>query len=123
GDLLDYREATTALVNDFVEQPLAGEGSFTGKLKNQLEASPTSALQLTSELLFIYCLPMHQSSMGQSAKMDLIRTVTSWREGVAPLSAELEPALVTGVARVGTAYHTYRWKVFGYLVQLTRTIT
>lgn len=122
GEPLNYREATAELINDFVEQPMVGEGNFTGKLKTQLETSADSALQLAAELLFIYCLPMHQGSMGQSAKVDLIGTVTDWRGGVAPLPEELERALTTGVARVGTAYHTYRWKVFGYLVLLTHAL-
>lgn len=119
---LDYREATAGLVNDFIKQPIEGGGSFTEKLEKQLAHSSDSAVQLASELLFLYCLPMHESSMGQATKVDLINTVASWWESVTPLPMALQSALLTGIARVGTDYQTYRWKIFEYLIRFTKAL-
>ncbi len=95
GEPLDYREAAAGLVNDFVKQPLLGEGSFTGKLEEQLEHSTNSAVQLAAELLFVYCLPMHQSSMGQAAKIDLTQTTATpiWLEQIIGVNAGASRAM------------------------------
>lgn len=123
GEPLNYREAVAGLIHDFVERPLVGEGTFTGKLEEQLAETSEAGIQLAAELLFIYCLPIHHSGMGQAAKIELLRTVTSWRESVTMLPSEFRPPLLSGIARVGTAYHTYRWKVFQYLVLFIQAVT
>lgn len=111
----DYREAAAGFVEYFVNRPDIGDGTFSEKLRSQLEDAPTSTVQLAAELMFIYTLPMQPSSMKQETKLSQIREILGWRTDTTPLPKELESALQTGIIRVGTGFQTYRWRIFQFL--------
>ena len=118
GEPLDYKEATAGFIEYFVNRPDAGEGTFLGKLQTQLAPAPTSTVQLAAELMFIYTLPLQPGSMKQATKISHVNTILGWRDDSSPMPDALETSLRAGIIRVGTAFHTFRWAIFQYLVHL-----
>lgn len=115
GQPLDYREASQGLIENFVNRPDVGEGSFLEKLRSQLEHAPMATLQLTAELMFVYTLPVQPGKMKQTTKVSQIQEILSWREGTNPLPQNLESVLRSGIIRVGTGFQTYRYRIFEFL--------
>lgn len=105
------------LVRDFVERPDTGSGSFTSKLKDQLAATSPGAVQLAGELIYVHLLIARSDVIGGSKKRELVNQVTGLAEGTTPVPADLGHALEAGLVRTGTAFGTYRWKLFGFLIE------
>jgi 5-methylcytosine-specific restriction protein B len=61
-------ENVETLVQDFVQQPDLGEGTFIGKLRGQLAAAPPGAVQLAAELLYVHLLIARSSTIGGAKK-------------------------------------------------------
>ncbi|WP_101652764.1 AAA family ATPase [Brevibacterium ihuae] len=120
---LDYTEAVRGLVRGFIEQPDIGPGTFLGKLASQVADQPTSSVQLAAELLFIYFLPVHTSSIKSRTKRTAVDEISSWRQDAVSVPDALQSALESGIARVGTGYHTYRWVMFRYLIRFVEAIS
>lgn len=123
GEPTDLKAAADDLITYFVERPDMGSGTFLTKLQTQLEPASEAAVQLAAELLFIYYLPVASRSTLPDTKRTQISTITSWRDGLGELPQHLSDALSPGVAKVGTGYNTYRWKIFQYLCRLVATIS
>ncbi|MDO8147516.1 AAA family ATPase [Isoptericola sp. b515] len=106
-----------ALVRDFVRRPDTGSGDFLTKLRSQLTGSPHGAVQLAAELLYIHLLIARPESVGGSRKRQIIKTVVDFRDGLHDVPGDLAGALDAGLVQTGTAFGTYRWKLFATLVE------
>ncbi len=106
------------LMHDFVEQPDPGTGDFLTKLRGQLGGSGTSAVQLAAELLFVHLLVARSDAVSGDRKRAIVREVLGFEEGTFDLPNALGTALDSGLVRPGQAFNTYRWRLFGYLIQV-----
>ncbi|MBD7981572.1 McrB family protein [Oerskovia merdavium] len=106
-----------ALIRDFVESPDTGSGTFMAKLRSQLASSPTSAVQLAAEILYVHLLIASPEAVTGQKKRAIVREILETRDGTAPLPDDLGLTLDSGLVRAGTAYGTYRWKLFAFLVE------
>lgn len=106
-----------ALVRDFVASPDTGKGSFLTKLGTQLATTPTGAVQLAAELLYVHLLIARADAVSGAKKREVIDTVLALREGTHATPRDLASALDAGLVRPGTAYGTYRWKLFATLIE------
>ena len=99
------------------EDPDDGSAGFTEKLRTQLQGSPeTSALM--GELAYLYAVPVAVRAMGESAKEALINEITGiGRQQPLNFSPGFKEGLSTTVFAAGTAWQTYRWHLFGQLIQ------
>lgn len=122
GQRLDRRSAAAELVAEYVNRPDEGSGTFMEKLEGQLADTSDAAVELAAELMFLYCLPVDHTGIGQQKKIELVGGILSWRETLVHLDEALLDALVSGVAGVGTGYLTYRWKLFAYLVRFAEAL-
>ena len=122
GEPFDYQRAVADLVSHFTENPLTDGRSFMAKLKEQLGPSSTAAVQLASELLYMYFLPAAPRSIGKNSKLGQLNTISSWKEDAVPVPESLQAALDSGIAVVGTIYNTRRWEMLNYLIRFTETI-
>ncbi|HZL06645.1 MAG TPA: hypothetical protein VFE45_14730, partial [Coriobacteriia bacterium] len=105
------------LVRDFVEQPDAGSADFLTKLAGQLAQTSPGAVQLAAELLYVYLLPARSESVGGSTKRRTINRVLDFTPGTAAIPDRLGAVLEAGLVRMGTAYGSYRWKLFAFLIE------
>lgn len=110
------------LVRDFVERPDTGSGSFVSKLSTQLATSSGGAVQLAAELMFVHLLIARSDVIGGSKKRAIIGEILGFADGTTPPPSELAQALDAGLVRTGTAYGTYRWKLFGFLVEVVAMV-
>jgi 5-methylcytosine-specific restriction enzyme B len=104
----------------FVELPDEGTGSFQDKLKLQLKGAPPDTLQLAAELIFLYTLGAVEKSITASTKRKMIETVLDWSPEPVSIPKELDGALSTGLAGVGTAYNTGRYWQLKLLLEFAR---
>ncbi len=107
------------LYRRFVEAPDVGDRTFLEKFRDQLRDAPAAVYQLAGELLFIHLLVV-RGNMGAPAKRDLIATVLGWSPAPVVIPAEDVAALEGGLARVGTAYMTYRPFQLAFLLRFIR---
>lgn len=106
-----------ALVRDFVARPDTGSGKFLAKLEAQLANSPTGAVQLAAELLYVHLLIARAEAVSGAKKREIVETVLGFRDGTHGLPQQLATALDAGLVRPGTGYGTYRWKLFATLIE------
>lgn len=106
------------LLRDFVEQPDAGAGDFLSKLRGQLAGSGASEVQLAAELLFVHLLVARSDAVSGDRKRQIVRRTLSFAAGTFDLPNELGVVLDAGLVRPGQAFNTYRWRLFGYLIQV-----
>jgi len=106
------------LVRDFVEQPDVGSGDFLTKLRGQLAESGVAAVQLAAELLFVHLLVARSDAVTGGRKRTIVRQVLSFADGTADLPDDLAGTLDAGLVRPGQAFNSYRWRLFGYLIQV-----
>ena len=91
--------------------------SFMTKLAGQLRTSSPGAVQLASELLYVYCLVARSDSFSGSKKRAVVDQVLGYADGTTPMPSDLSATLETGFVRTGTAYGSYRHGLFRYLVE------
>jgi 5-methylcytosine-specific restriction protein B len=101
----------------YVQAPDPGEGTFEQKLKHQVGAGSSDAIQLMAELLFIYYLPASGGSVTGDTKRDRISEVLSWAPSQVALPEDLGDALDHGIGGGGVGFHTYKWASMSYLVR------
>ncbi|KGM14428.1 McrB family protein [Cellulomonas bogoriensis] len=111
-------EQAQELVRDFVDQPDVGSGTFHGKLAVQLANSSPGAVQLAAELLYVHLLIARSDAVGGSAKRKIVTQVLDMAPGTTPVPDDLARALDGGLVRPGTAFGTYRWKLFAFLIEV-----
>lgn len=90
--------------------------SFEVKLRRQLRDAPPRTLQLMGEVLYIHLL-LPIGFKGET-KRRLIETVLGWSPQPVTLPPDLAAPLDRGLARVGTAFNTYRPYQLHYLIEL-----
>lgn len=105
------------LVRDFVERPDAGSGTFVSKLAHQLSTTSPGAVQLAGELIYVHLLAARSDAMSGARKRGLVNEVLGFSQGTAFVPADLAHALEAGLVRPGTAYGTYKWKLFAFLIE------
>lgn len=106
-----------ALVRDFVARPDTGSGNFLTKLGSQLEDSSTGAVQLAAELLYVHLLIARTEAVSGPKKREIVNAVLALRDGTHSMPQDIATALDAGLVRPGTAYGTYRWKLFSTLIE------
>ena len=105
------------LVRDFVERPDTGGGTFATKLAGQLATTSAGGVQLAGELLYVHLLIARSDAMSGGTKRALVKQVLGLANGTAFAPADLAGVLDAGLVRPGTAYGTYKWKLFGFLIE------
>lgn len=103
----------------FVENPDEGGDSFDVKFRRQLQDAPPEVYQLAGELIFVHLL-IAAGNIGYDAKRMLIARVLNWSPAPVAIPAPLDQALRHGLARVGTAFLTYRPFQLGFLLSFVR---
>ena len=102
------------------EAPDDGSEGFTEKLQIQLKGSP-EASALMGELAYLYAVPVAVRAMGEAAKEALINEITSiGRQQPLAFAPGFKEGLSSTVFAPGTAWQTYRWHLFGQLIQTFR---
>jgi len=123
GRNIDGGQAAEELVELYVNNPDLGSGSFGSKLALQLAPASDDAIQVAAELLYVHALIASTTRWSARSKVELVQTVTTFREdGVAPMPPDLVAVLSGGAAGTGQAYLNLRWKMFAYLIEIFRTI-
>ncbi len=105
------------LVTDFIDRPDTGSGTFASKLADQLATTSTGAVQLAGELIYVHLLVARSDAMSGAKKRALVNQVLGFSPGTAFVPADLAHALEAGLVRPGTAYGTYKWKLFAFLIE------
>jgi 5-methylcytosine-specific restriction enzyme B len=119
GRPIDGLGAAAELRTYFIDQPDAGAGDFRSKLRGQLSSASTDTVQVAAELLYVHTLISSTLAVSSSTKRKLVDGVIGFREsGTSPIPDSLLAALDGGMAHPGQAYNSYRWKMFGYLIEL-----
>jgi MoxR-like ATPase len=121
--LFDDRPGSTladaeVLVSDFVGQPDPGTEDFLTKLRGQLAQSPPSAVQLAAELLYVHLLIALADTVSGPRKRQIVERVLAFAPGSASMPEQLSAALDAGLVRPGQAFNSYRWRQFGYLIEV-----
>lgn len=109
-------DAAEVLVRDFINQPDTSSDDFITKLSKQLATSGRDAVQLAGELLYVHFLIANTRAVSSKQKHDVVSKVLVIHSESSPIPADLTEALRGGAAIPGTAFGTYRWRLFGYLV-------
>ncbi|MEN9933722.1 MAG: hypothetical protein RLZZ387_301, partial [Chloroflexota bacterium] len=107
------------LYQRFVASPDEGSDSFETKFRRQLQGAPPETYLLAAELMYVHLL-IATGNIGPHAKRALITRVIGWSPEPAPIPPELDRALDRGLARVGTAFLTYRPFQLGFLLSAVR---
>lgn len=119
GQSVDGGSAAAELVSAFVEQPDIGDGKFVPKLRSQLADVSLDAVQVAAELLYVHFLIVSTDATKGETKRGQVNAVVGFRsEGTCRIPDDLVHALMGGAVRPGTAFNTYRWKMFGYLIRI-----
>jgi hypothetical protein len=101
----------------FVENIDKGSESFLEKLNRQIDDEPSAIHRIAADTLAIYCLFPVKGNMSQSTKLALIKTVSSWKAGSAPLLEDLGDAYLDGLGSAGMHYmNAGRHWQFAYIV-------
>ena len=107
------------LYTRFVLNPDESGDGFDTKFRRQLAGAPPAVYQLAGELIFVHLL-IATGNIGGQAKRSLINRVLNWSSAPVTMPPECDAALDCGLARVGTAYLTYRPFQLGFLVEFMR---
>jgi hypothetical protein len=117
------------LYHRFVERPDTSNRGFLEKFQDQLAGTTPGATplapaapevyQLAGELIYVHLL-IAAGNIGGQAKRQLINTVLGWSPTPVNIPPERAAALDLGLARVGTAYLTYRPFQLAFLLRFVR---
>lgn len=110
-------ETLQDLYDKFIGRPDESSDSFEAKLRRQLSDAPPRTLQLMGEMLYVHLL-LPIDFRGET-KRRLIETVLGWSPTPVRIPADLAAVLDRGIARVGTAYNTYRPFQLHFLIDFT----
>jgi 5-methylcytosine-specific restriction enzyme B len=117
NDALWTEQRLQELVEDFVNRPDEGQGSFLVKLEAQLLRSSPEAKRLMAELLWVYSL--FPSNIGPSAKRGLILPVWAWSgTELDPNSPLLSNETLGGLGSGGPGIINHRWRELRFLINL-----
>ncbi|NTU82743.1 MAG: AAA domain-containing protein [Chloroflexales bacterium] len=103
----------------FNDNPDESGGSFEQKFQKQLAGADHAIFQLAAELIYVHLL-IARGNINGGAKRILIRRVLSWSPTSVAIPPELDAALDAGLARVGTAFLTYRPFQLWFLIDFAR---
>lgn len=119
GHSLEPQIAVQDLRRYFSDNPDMGPGTFVTKLHDQLRDTRPDAVQVAAELLYAHVLITSTSAMSSGKKAELITSVLAIEpDRTQPIPDDLREALRGGAAHPGTAFQTYRWKMFRYLIDV-----
>ncbi|SDS02715.1 AAA domain (dynein-related subfamily) [Paraoerskovia marina] len=105
------------LVRDFVDAPENEGATFVARVRDHLRQSSPEAVQLAGELLYIHFLIAQPGHVSGGKKREVIDAVLSISPTTESLPQDLGEILDGGLIDPGTAYATYRWRLFGFLVE------
>ena len=117
GNPIWTSQGLSELHNRFLDQPDAGEGSFTEKLQVQLQGSSPEVYQLMAEVLYVHLLVIWPAVMGPPAKKNLINRVLGWASGDIEMPDRMSECLSYGLARPGQGYIIFRQYQVGCLIE------
>ena len=103
----------------FNSDPQERGGSFVQKFQRQLAGADPAIIQLAGEVIYVHLL-IAIGTINGGAKRTLIRRVLSWSPRVVAIPSERDAALDAGLARVGTAFLTYRPFQLWFLIDFAR---
>ncbi|MBX0330172.1 AAA family ATPase [Oscillochloris sp. ZM17-4] len=103
----------------FNSSPDESGDSFEHKFQRQLAGATPEIYQLAGELIYVHLL-IATGNIGGGAKRTLIHRVLGWSPRGVAIPKELDAALDTGLARVGTAFLTYRPFQLWFLIDFAR---
>lgn len=105
-----------SLHDQFINQPDTSDDTFINKFKRQLENATPEVFQLAAEAIFVHTLIADKSSLTASSKRRLITAVLNWSPSPVALPQDLETALDQGIAKTGTAFHTFRPFMIAFVI-------
>jgi 5-methylcytosine-specific restriction protein B len=105
-----------SLHDQFINQPDTSDDTFINKFKRQLEHATPEVFQLAAEAIFVHTLIADKSSLTAASKRRLITTVLNWSPSPVTLPQDLEAALDQGIAKTGTAFHTFRPFMIAFVI-------
>mgnify|MGYP001028650433 CR=1 FL=1 len=105
-----------SLHEQFISQPDTSNDTFINKFKRQLENTSPEVYQLAAEAIFVHTLIADQSSLSAASKRKLITTVLNWSPTPVSIPKELDEALSQGIAKTGTAFHTFRPFMIAFII-------
>lgn len=115
------RENLAHLERHYLQNLDAGSGSFFSKLETQLSPAPASGKQLAAEMLWILYLSVSETAIGGGTKRLHLKQVWKWSgEEFPEVPGALGDTLDTGVMNPGPAFHTLKWKEFGFAIEFAR---
>ncbi|GAB4426912.1 MAG: hypothetical protein OHK0015_08330 [Chloroflexi bacterium OHK40] len=103
----------------FNSNPDESGGSFEQKFQRQLAGADPTIVQLAAELIYVHLL-IATGNINGGAKRLLIHRVLGWAQRVVAIPPERDVALDAGLARVGTAFLTYRPFQLWFLIDFAR---
>jgi len=101
----------------FVVNADEGEGSFIGKLEQQLAGASDAAIQLAAEAVFFNYLCEGDTSAEHKEKT--VSSILALMREPVTIPAELEQTFASGIATIGLA-RTQKWQNVAYLLELVR---
>jgi MoxR-like ATPase len=107
------------LYRRFAEELDTSNDSFENKFRRELQGAPPEIYQLAGELIYVHLL-IAAGTIGYEAKRGLITRVLNWSPTPVAIPADFDQALRHGLARVGTAFLTYRPFQLGFLLNFVR---
>ncbi|MFV2124707.1 McrB family protein [Micromonospora sp. LOL_013] len=109
-------ESADLLEKYFVQRPDAGTGSFTRKLRGQLDGVPATAIQLMAELIYLHLLLPRD--LGGTVKRKVIGAALTLLPEPVRIPADLDAVLDHGRVKAGVAYLTQRDRQIAWLVRV-----
>ncbi|MEQ8330674.1 MAG: AAA family ATPase [Longimicrobiales bacterium] len=110
-----------ALDRYFVRNLDEGEGTFFGKLEQQLGPAPDAAKKLAAEMFWVMYLIVSKSAMNATTKREQIRMVWEWSGDSLPEDhPDLGDILGAGISHTGAAFNVLKWKEFLFFITMMR---
>lgn len=104
------------LEETFINNPDESSDSFDQKLEKQLENESEEIYKLMVELLYIYYLFPHRTSIRYETKMRKLKTVASWKGITIDEELDIFQGLKDGLGATGTFYNTSKFYELSFLI-------
>jgi 5-methylcytosine-specific restriction protein B len=103
-----------SLETHFINKPDEGQGTYWGKLHDQLQATPPDVRQLAAEMNWLMLLC--PSNIKADSKRQAIRETWEWSNEQLPETANewLGDSTLIGIGSAGAGYNNYRWREFRF---------